>query len=132
SFSPHAARLAPVLSKVEAPHPFVEFKVADTGRGIPTQALPIIFEKFRQADSSETRLHGGIGLGLYIAKNFAELLGGSITVETAAGKGSALTVTIPCSGSASSVKTGQREDPQRAAPGNGFDAPPVPISVERT
>jgi PAS domain S-box-containing protein len=76
---------------------FVEFKVEDTGRGIPAEALHVIFEKFRQADSSETRLHGGIGLGLYIAKNFAELLGGAIKVETAAGKGSVFIVTIPCS-----------------------------------
>jgi GAF domain-containing protein len=73
----------------------VEFKVTDTGMGIPTEKLPIIFGMFRQVDSSETRLHGGVGLGLYIAKNFTELLGGKIEVETEVGKGSIFTVTIP-------------------------------------
>jgi signal transduction histidine kinase len=129
SFSPHAARLEPVLSEVEGPHAFVEFKVADTGRGIPSAALPIIFEKFRQADSSETRLHGGIGLGLYIAKNFTELLGGAIKVETEPGKGSVFTVKIPCPGSASAVKNEQGEDPQPPARGNGVDSLPAPIRV---
>jgi two-component system sensor histidine kinase/response regulator len=131
SFSPHAARLEPVLSNIEGPHAFVEFKVADTGRGIPTQALPIIFEKFRQADSSETRLHGGIGLGLYIAKNFTELLGGAIKVETEPGKGSVFTVTIPCAGSASTVRAEQRTGSQPAARENGVDYPRSPIGVER-
>jgi PAS domain S-box-containing protein len=86
-----------VSARVKEGDKAVELRVEDTGRGIPAEALPIIFEKFRQADSSETRLHGGIGLGLYIAKNFAELLGGAIKVETAVGKGSVFTVTIPCS-----------------------------------
>lgn len=73
----------------------VEFCVADTGVGIYQDMIPAIFEKFRQVDSSETRPYGGVGMGLYIAKKFTEMLGGKIEVESEVGKGSTFTITLP-------------------------------------
>ena len=78
------------------PHSLVEFRAADTGIGISEEYLPVIFERFRQIDSSETRLHGGVGIGLYIARKFTELLGGKVEVQSELGKGSTFKVTIPC------------------------------------
>ena len=72
----------------------VELIVRDTGMGISRDVLPLIFDKFHQADSSEKRDHEGMGLGLYIAKKFAGMLHGKITVESHLGTGSEFTVTI--------------------------------------
>jgi len=73
----------------------VEFKVADTGIGIPPELLASIFERFRQIDASNTRTYGGVGLGLFIVKRFAEMLGGRITVDSKPEQGSTFTLTLP-------------------------------------
>jgi signal transduction histidine kinase len=76
-------------------HKAVEFKVADTGIGIAHESLPFVFELFRQVDSSTTRPYEGVGLGLYIAKKYCELLAGEISVQSKLGQGSTFLVRIP-------------------------------------
>ena len=74
----------------------VEIRVADTGRGIEPELMPYIFERFRQGDSSVTRRHGGLGLGLSITKQLVELHGGSIRAESPGpGKGATFIVRLP-------------------------------------
>lgn len=73
----------------------LEFKIADTGIGIPKENIESIFTMFKQVDSSSTRRHGGMGIGLYIVKKFTDMAGGRITVESELGKGSTFIVTLP-------------------------------------
>jgi signal transduction histidine kinase len=84
-----------MVSVAAAKEGAIDFSVADTGIGIAADALPSVFEMFRQSDSSMTRSHGGVGLGLYVAKKFIDLLGGEIRVESQVNRGSIFTVTIP-------------------------------------
>jgi signal transduction histidine kinase len=66
----------------------IEFSVTDTGIGIPQEKISSLFHPFSQVDSSDTRKFGGSGLGLSITHNLAELMGGSMGVESEDGKGS--------------------------------------------
>jgi PAS domain S-box-containing protein len=70
--------------------------ITDEGQGIAPEFLPQIFERFSQADSSKTRAHGGLGIGLALVKSFTEAHGGSVMVESAGpGRGSRFTVRLP-------------------------------------
>ncbi len=74
-------------------------EVEDEGAGIPTEFLPHVFERFRQADMATTRTHGGLGLGLALVKSFVEAHGGSVRAESAGpGRGSRFTVVLPSVG----------------------------------
>jgi signal transduction histidine kinase/ActR/RegA family two-component response regulator len=78
----------------------VEIVVADTGQGISPDFLPFVFDRFRQADSTSTRKHGGLGLGLAIARHLVEIHGGSISARSAGnGEGATFTVRLPLVGS---------------------------------
>jgi signal transduction histidine kinase/ligand-binding sensor domain-containing protein/CheY-like chemotaxis protein/HPt (histidine-containing phosphotransfer) domain-containing protein len=73
----------------------IRFTVEDTGIGIPPDALPRLFQKFEQGDTTTTRRYGGTGLGLAISSQLVELMGGAVDVVSAPGAGSTFAFTIP-------------------------------------
>jgi CheY-like chemotaxis protein/two-component sensor histidine kinase len=94
-FTPREGRVQAHLRRVNSR---VEIVVSDTGPGIAADFLPYVFERFRQGDSSSTRPHGGLGLGLTLVKQLVELHGGSVTAESSgAGQGATFTVKLPVS-----------------------------------
>jgi signal transduction histidine kinase/CheY-like chemotaxis protein len=92
-FTPKGGKIDIVLQRVNS---HVEISVHDDGCGISAEFLPHLFERFRQADSSSTRKHGGLGLGLSIVKQLVELHGGTVQAESRGlGQGAAFTVKLP-------------------------------------
>ena len=81
--------------RVSADERFVTATVSDTGIGIPEEARQRIFERFYRVDKGRARKNGGTGLGLAIVKHILQLYGGSVSVESEPGRGSAFTVKLP-------------------------------------
>ena len=94
-FTPSGGRIDVVSERVNS---HVEVCVEDSGVGIKPEFLAFVFDRFRQADSSTTRRHGGLGLGLSIVKHLVELHGGSVRVKSPGeGQGSTFVVALPIS-----------------------------------
>jgi PAS domain S-box-containing protein len=85
----------------------VTITVRDTGQGITREFLPYVFDRFRQSDSSITRVHGGLGLGLALVRHIVELHGGRVSAYSAGpGKGATFTVTLPAADSRTAASIG--------------------------
>jgi PAS domain S-box-containing protein len=92
-FTPKGGRVEIRLGRTDSN---IEIVVADTGQGITEDFLPYVFERFRQADVSTTRTHGGLGLGLAIVRHLVELHGGMVFAESLGkGKGATFTIRLP-------------------------------------
>jgi CheY-like chemotaxis protein/nitrogen-specific signal transduction histidine kinase len=92
-FTPKAGKVDVFLERVNS---HLEITVHDSGIGIKPEFLPLVFERFRQADSSTTRSYGGLGLGLSIVKNLTELHGGTVRAKSGGeGLGATFIVTLP-------------------------------------
>jgi len=84
---------------------YIQVSVADDGLGIPAKDMPHIFDRFFQAESHLTRRHGGMGLGLSVAKAMVEMHSGKIWAESVAGKGSKFSILLPSASNLTSDTT---------------------------
>ncbi|MFT3770680.1 MAG: response regulator [Minicystis sp.] len=114
-FTPARGRVSVRMHAIEGA---IELVVSDTGPGFPEAFLPHVFERFRQADATATRAHGGLGLGLSLVRSIVEMHGGTARAGNGgAGKGAVITITLPCSGAA-------------IAPSDREGAPPAETRLE--
>jgi PAS domain S-box-containing protein len=110
-FTPEGGRVEVRLARAGA---HAELTVSDTGVGIAPDFIPYVFDRFRQADPSATRAHGGLGIGLAIVRHLAELHGGEVSAESAGdGHGATFRVRLPLLNA--SAKPDRREPRTRRA-----------------
>jgi len=106
-FTPNGGRVLVTVARLSS---HVAIEVADNGRGIDPKFMPYLFERFRQADASTTRQHGGLGIGLALVKQLVELHAGTVRAESRGpGQGATFIVTLP-------VAIAQVERPPAVAP----------------
>ena len=96
--------------------PVLKIQVKDTGIGISEDKFDLIFERFKQADSSVSRKYGGTGLGLPISRNLARMMGGDISLESKVGEGSTFTLIIPFREATPDTTSSPKIVKQKAAP----------------
>jgi signal transduction histidine kinase/ActR/RegA family two-component response regulator len=112
-FTPRGGSVAVRLEQVDS---YVEISVSDTGDGIRAEFLPYVFDRFRQADGTTTRQHGGLGLGLAIVRQLVEMHGGTIEARSAGEeKGATFVVRLPL------LAVDQRQIVERRVPTRAAD-----------
>ena len=88
-------RFAVTVSGEDPSDSLLHLQVTDSGEGFPSEMADVLFQPFVQKDSSSTRTHGGVGLGLAITRSLVQLLGGTIRASAEEGRGACFTVTLP-------------------------------------
>ncbi len=123
-FTPRGGRVQILLERVNS---LLELRVIDTGQGISADFLPHVFDRFSQADASNTRQHAGLGLGLAIVKQLVELHGGSVSAKSAGpGQGATFCIELPLlSVSGEVAGPPDRRHPSRSEAAEGGQADPA-------
>jgi signal transduction histidine kinase/ActR/RegA family two-component response regulator len=115
-YTPKGGRVEVRLERADT---HARIRVIDSGSGISPEVMPTVFERFRQADGSTTRHHGGLGVGLALVKDLVDLHGGRVRAESPGeAKGAIFTVELPLATAAAS----EPAQPKREAPGVGLAA----------
>jgi signal transduction histidine kinase len=94
-FTAHGTIGLQVMRQVEDRAEWIAFRVSDTGIGMTPEQMARLFQAFSQAEVSTARQYGGTGLGLAITRQFCQMMGGNVTVDSEAGKGSTFTIRLP-------------------------------------
>lgn len=111
-FTPKGGKIQVKVQRIDS---HVEVVVSDSGIGISKEFLPHVFDRFRQADASITRVHGGLGLGLSIVHQLVDLHGGSVSVESEGeGKGATFTIMLPFVGVISNPQEVESDHPSQS------------------
>jgi CheY-like chemotaxis protein len=121
-FTPKGGRIQVKVQRVDS---HVEIVVSDSGVGISKEFLPYVFDRFRQADASTTRIHGGLGLGLSIVHQLVDLHGGTVSVQSEGeGKGATFTISLPFVGVTSNQDEAEGVHPTQSDEVISFDGLP--------
>lgn len=121
-FTPKGGRVQVRLERVDS---HVEITVSDTGVGISAEFLPHVFDRFRQADGTTTRAHGGLGLGLSIVRQLVEMHGGTVCAESRGeGQGATFVVQLPLMVTRRTLDMHEPRHPTAGGGNNSLDCPP--------
>ena len=121
-FTPKGGRVQVKVQRVDS---HVEILVTDSGIGISKEFLPYVFDRFRQADATSTRIHGGLGLGLSIVHQLVDLHGGTVSVQSdGEGMGATFTINLPFVGVISTQKETETVNPVYSDEINTLDGLP--------